>query len=179
MSKTYGLTPLVGAHYPERTPFGTVARSEPPGVAVLKEDGTVARRSVEISIPDRIAAYLKAKKKRWKADQEEESAEEHAIRHWLDCLVTIDASKAVDALNQTTLLDYEVTAVRFEYDDDGSVTIFLGMPYDRSEKRFLPSHVLRDKYLWIKEAAKILHANIPWSAELKITFDIDEQVHRI
>ncbi len=179
MPRKHGLTPLVGAHYLERTPDGRmVARSEPPSVVVLKEDGTVSLRSVDISIPDRIAAYLEARKKCWEADQEEESKEEHAIRHWLDCLVMIDAGKAVDALNQTTLLDYEVTAVRFEYARDGAVTIFLGMPYDRTEKRFLSSHVLRDSYIWLNEATKLMCAHIPWSSEVNIAFDIDEQLHR-
>lgn len=46
--KTGGISSLVAAHYPAQTPWGTVARSEPPGIVVLKEDGeTVLRRDDE------------------------------------------------------------------------------------------------------------------------------------
>lgn len=45
MSKKSGISSLVAAHYPSRTADGrTIARSEPPGVAVLQEDGKVVLR---------------------------------------------------------------------------------------------------------------------------------------
>lgn len=45
MPQKFGITSLVAAHYPSKTPDGrTIVHSEPPGIAVLKEDGTVVLR---------------------------------------------------------------------------------------------------------------------------------------
>lgn len=53
MPQKSGITSLVAASYPERTPFGTMARSTPPVVAVLEADGTLVARPVD---PEKVEA---------------------------------------------------------------------------------------------------------------------------
>lgn len=78
MSQKSGITSLVGPHYPERTPFGTVARPTPPVIAVLKEDGTVVAEPVDPptnSVVERLIATIKRKEAESTAQDQSKSGE--------------------------------------------------------------------------------------------------------